>query len=97
MYNPAYGAVKTFMDGIKDAHSQYEMAKEAHEGGNMECARMHLEEAEKRLDGAMVWKNKLHAEHSALAADHVREALLAGYTDWFHSVHEKVMHLKKTM
>lgn len=96
MYNTAYGMVKTITDGIKDAHMQYEMAVEAWEEKNHDCARLHAEEAENRIQGVKRWWERLRntpAEHE----DPVRIALLDGYKHWLESVERKLMEFRSHM
>lgn len=97
MYNPIHGAIKTFMDGIRDSHSQYEMARSALDAHDHEFARLHAEEAERRLAGAKMWYDKVKASFPQEHEDHVRDALLSGYMDWYHSVCEKVKQLRAEM
>lgn len=52
------GIICSEMDGIKDAEKHYNYAITAKEEGNKELARMHIEEAMRRLDGVKDWHKR---------------------------------------
>lgn len=96
MYDYIHATVKTIMDGLKDAHMQYEMARAALDAGSKDDARAHADEAEKRLIGVRAWYDRA-APSLEVNKDCVRAALLSGYLDWHKSLCEKVQHLKREL
>lgn len=82
------GVVKTIMDGLKDARLQLDWAVEAHRTGEPELARMHLEEARKRLAGVKDWYRDGYALLGKQSDDDVACAL----EEHQHDVYDALMH-----
>lgn len=91
-----HGIVKTMMDGVKDAHMQYEYAVSAWEHGEHELATKHADEARARLLGAKAWRD-LRVKYTDAHPDALVKAMEDEWCDWYHSVEGKINTLFEKM
>ncbi len=89
------GVAKTIIDGIKDAQMQYDYAEEAREAGETELAKLHINEAQKRMSGVKEWYDyataKMGKHHEG---DSAYMALEDHYRDWARNIKERIATFK---
>lgn len=89
------GVAKTIIDGIKDAKMQYDYAVTARSAGEMELAKLHINEAQKRMNGVKEWYDYVSAKMGKHHEDDAAyTALEDHYRDWAHSIKEKIAGFK---
>lgn len=85
------GMVNTMIDGIKDAQMQYDYACAAKKADERELAKLHIDEAERRISGVSAWHRAAEEmlgerQHGDAAFD----AMYEHYADWAHSLRAKI-------
>lgn len=86
---------KTIVDGIKDAQMQYEYACDARKAGEPATAKLHIDEAAKRLDGVMAWWHKAQEMGAVKEKEStVADALMWHYKDWYRTLKAKIAEFK---
>lgn len=89
------GIVNTIIDGIKDAQMQYDYACDAKKAGEPELAKLHINEAERRMNGVAEWRKAAESFiGSAHHDDAVFAAMYAHYADWAHTLRAKIAEFK---
>lgn len=92
------GAVKTILDGIKDAQMQYEYAEIAMKHGDKAWAALHINESHKRLMGVCEWYKKVKeafGEHGDDDEDDMlTDVLVDEYKDWYFNLKQRVESMK---
>lgn len=92
------GAVKTILDGIKDAQMQYEYAESAIKHGDKAWAALHINEAHKRLIGVCEWYKKVEdafeGSHDDDDDDILTDVLVDEYKEWYYNLKQRVESMK---
>lgn len=90
-----HGIAKTIIDGIKDAQMQYDYAVAAMDAGEHEIAKLHISEAQKRINGVKEWYDyavaKMGKHHEG---DMAYMAMEDHYRDWARSLRERIAAFK---
>lgn len=81
---------KVVLDGLKDAEMQIGYAHEAMEAGDHEAAMLFRDEAEKRLDKAEEWYERMHREHGDEMDPGAYHAMKCHFKEWYHSMRERL-------
>jgi hypothetical protein len=90
-----HGVAKTIIDGIKDAQMQYDYAEAARKAGEHELAKMHLNEAQKRMNGVKEWYDYVSAKMGKHHEDDAAYAVMEDhYRDWAHKIKDRIASFK---
>lgn len=88
------GITKTIIDGLKDAQMQYDYAVAAKKHGDTTVAKLHLDEATRRLSGVGEWKKRLQDFIDKQSDDTVESILWEYYDDWKEKLHRCISEFK---
>ena len=85
---------KIILDDLKDAEMQLGYAYEAKEEGDMESLRLFRDEAQRRLDLAEEWYDKMHRDAHGEMDEGAYRAMVCHFKEWYHSMRDrlKAMH-----
>lgn len=86
---------KVILDGLRDAEMQIGYAHEAKEAGDTESAILFRDQAEKRLDIAEEWYERLHRDIGDEMDEGVYHAMKCHYKEWYHDMRERLEHMHK--
>lgn len=81
---------KIILDGLKDAEMQLGYAHEAKEEGDTESMRLFRDEAQRRLDLAQEWYEKMHHEHNGEINEGAYRAMVCHFKEWYHSMRDRL-------
>lgn len=93
-YNPIFkGITKTIIDGLKDAQMQYDYAVIAKKH-DPAIAKLHLDEASKRLSGITDWRKRLDEMMGKRSEDGMEAVMWEHYDDWKEKLHRCIAEFK---
>lgn len=88
------GIVKTIVDGIKDAQMQYDYAVAAKDDGEQNLAKLHLDEASRRLSGVSDWRKRLEEMTGRKTENQMEKILWEYYDDWKDKLYRRITEFK---